>query len=263
MNKLWGSLALAGVLCLGSTQVSAVPIDVDLELVLAVDVSGSVDATRYQAQKQGYINAFRDSSVIDTIMNGALGSIAVTYMEWSGANQQSQQVGWTQISDSDDSNAFADAIEATTRAFSGLTGISQAIDWSVDAFVDNGFEGTRRVIDISGDGSDNTSGDPDTSRDAAVDAGIVINGIAIEEVTGFSLTDYYAANVIGGPGSFVLTATTFEDFEQAINQKLRVEIGGEVPVPVPATLGLMGIGILGLAMGLRSRRVRGNDQFAG
>lgn len=214
-------------------------VDVDLELVLAVDVSGSVNTPRYQAQKQGSINAFRNPAVHTAIESGAIGSIAVVYMEWSGSTQQSELVPWTQISSAAEAEAFADAIEATSRAFSGLTSISGAIDWSVDSINNNDFSGTRQVIDISGDGDNNSGRSVTDARDDAVADGKVINGIAIEEVTTFSLTDYYEANVIGGPDSFVLTADTFDEFEAAILSKLEAEIIGGPPgatgpaIPVP------------------------------
>jgi hypothetical protein len=177
-------------------------------------------------------------------------------------------VNWTHITTAAEANAFADAIAATIRFASNLTGIAGAINFSANEIASNEFEGARKVIDISGDGAENVCGgglNPGDSgpncvsaaRDAAVAAGITINGIAIEEVTGFSLTDYYENFVIGGEGSFVLTAATFEDFEAAMLRKLQIEISGGDPteVPVPATLGLMGIGLLGLAAGLRRRRM--------
>lgn len=231
---------------------------VDLELVLAVDVSGSVNEPRYQAQKQGYIEAFRNTLVHDAISAGAIGTIAVTYMEWSGSTQQSQQVGWTSISSAAEADAFADAIAATTRAYSGLTSISGAIDWSVAAIQGNDYTGTRQVIDISGDGSNNDGRSVTAARDDAVAAGMTINGIAIEEVTAFSLTDYYEDNVIGGPGSFVLTAATFEDFEDAILVKLQREIDPN-GVPVPGTAALFGLGLLLLAGGGLRRRREGDS----
>lgn len=238
-------------------------IDVDVELVLAVDVSGSVNAARYEAQKQGSINAFRNPAVHAVIESGAIGSIAVVYMEWSGSTQQSEQVPWTQISSAADAEAFADAIEATSRAFFSLTSISAAIDWSVDSINNNGFNGTRQVIDISGDGGNNSGRSVTDARDDAVADGKVINGIAIEEVTSFSLTDYYEANVIGGPESFVLTADTFDDFEDAILAKLEAEIAGGPPgaagpaIPVPTIGTWAAIAMALLILMLASSRFSG------
>ena len=258
MKILRKTLLLLALVGLFPLHAAAQLIDVDLELVLAVDVSGSVNNQRYLAQKNGYIAAFRNPLVHQAIADGAIGSIAVNYMEWSDANQQSEQVAWTQISTAAEAEAFADAIEGTARAFSNSwTSISGAIDWSVDSINENDFSGTRQIIDISSDGDNNRGRSVTDARDDAVNAGIVINGIAIEEVTNFSLTDYYANNVIGGPGSFVLTAATFEDFEDAILQKLEIEItgGDPTPVPVPATFALFGIGLVGLGATVRRRRM--------
>ncbi len=246
MKKIQSTVSASLLALAVAVPMHAAADPVDLELVLAVDVSGSVNTPRYQAQKTGYVEAFRNPLVHNAIDGGDIGSIAVTYMEWSGSTQQSQQVGWTNIGSATEANAFADAIEATTRAYNGLTSISGAIDWSVDAIQESDFTGTRQVIDVSGDGTNNSGRSVTAARDDAVAAGMTINGIAIEEVTTISLTDYYEDNVIGGSGSFVMTADTFEDFEDAILVKLQREIDPN-GVPVPGTAALFGLGLLLLA----------------
>lgn len=250
----WRVFAISVMLVCGMPMaVHAQVIDVDLELVLAVDVSGSVNTPRYEAQKLGTVQALRNPAVHAVIEGGSIGSIAVVYMEWSGATQQSEQVAWTQISSAAEANAFADAIVATTRAFGGATSISGAIDWSVNSINTNNFNGSRQVIDVSGDGPNNSGRAVTDARDDAVADGKTINGIAIEEVTSFSLTDYYEDNVIGGQGSFVLTADTFDEFEQAILAKLQAEIIGGPPrptgpaIPVP-TMGAWAAIALALLM---------------
>lgn len=227
---------------------SAHAVPVDLELQLLVDVSGSVDSQEFRLQAQGYADAFRTAEVQNAIANGQIGSIAVQLVFWSGSNQQSVGIDWVQLSSATDANSFADAILAAGRPFSGSTQIGNAIDFGVAQFA-NGFEGTRNVIDVSGDGTSNSSA-TSTARDAALAGGIdTINGIAIGSET---VRQFYEDNVIGGIGAFVLLAATFEDFDMAIRQKLLVEIAAGNPVPVPGAVLFLVTGAAGIA-GLRRR----------
>ncbi len=229
------SLAACGLL---SYQASAV--QVGLELALLVDVSGSVSTTEYNLQKQGYANAFQTAAV-QNLISQVSGGIAVTYIEWSGASQQAQLVGWSHLTGAASANAFASAILATSRAFSGSTEPDDAINYAVPKFSNNGFEGTYLVIDVSGDGTGNVSA-TQAARDNALNNGITrINGLAIG---GASITTWYNANIKGGTDAFVIGAATFNDFENAIIQKLTFEIGDAVPDGGPGLLLLGGIGTL-------------------
>jgi Protein of unknown function (DUF1194) len=193
---------------------------VDLQLVLAVDASGSVDQRRFELQKQGYVAAFRDPRVLHAIQSGAAQAIAVTMVQWTGPELQIQVLPWTLINDATTAHAFADAIAATPRRlFSGGTSISGAIDYAVPLLLESPFKGTRRVIDISGDGSNNRGRPAASARDAAVRAGIIINGLPILALEP-DLKRYFSDHVIGGPGAFVIAAESYETFAEAILKKL-------------------------------------------
>jgi hypothetical protein len=240
LATLFGVLLLAG-------PASAVP--VALELILLVDVSGSVDAAEYALQKTGYVNAFQDPGIQAQIA-AATGGIAVAYVEWSGPAQQSIEVGWTHLTGAASANAFATAIAGSARNFSGSTATGSAIAFGANqlSLVNNGFEGLRNVIDISGDGVQNAGVNTAAAAAAAFGAGITVNGLAIQ--TDFpALGVWYAANITGPGGGQLFIADNFQDFGDAVSEKIGREI---TPVPEPGTLILIGSGLA--ALGVRRRR---------
>jgi len=201
---------------------------VDLELVLALDASGSVDMMEWRQQAQGYAQAFTNPQVIQAILAGRHRSIAVTMFQWSGYALQAPMVPWTRIHDTASAQAFAEAVVDARRViFGGGTSLSGAIDYGMRQF-GRGFAGTRKVIDVSGDGSNNNGRPPMFARDAAVKAGITINGLAIlnDEPR---LDSYYLDYVIGGANAFVMSAPDYETFGRAILNKLLIEIAGIPP----------------------------------
>lgn len=200
--------------------------EVDLRLVLAVDASGSVNETRFELQKQGYVQAFRHERVLQAIRSGSLGRIAVTLTQWTGPALQVQVVPWMVLSDKASAEAFARAIERAPRQlFSGGTSISGAIDHGVRLLAACPYPGHRSVIDISGDGGNNRGRLASLARDEAVAEGIVINGLPILELDP-TLDEHYLRNVIGGPNSFMVPAQTFAEFADAVLKKLITEIAG-------------------------------------
>ena len=228
-------------------------VTVDLKLALLVDVSLSVDATEYSLQKNGYVQAFQSAAIQNAIEAGALGRIAVTYIEWSGGAEQTQLVDWTLIDTGAQANAFASAISGTSRAFAGLTAPGSALAFATPLFAssNNVFTSDRWVIDVSGDGVQNDGATTLTARNAALAAGVdTINGVVILGDVGLSA--FYLSNIVGGANGFLETATTFGGFGEAIDRKLVREIR-QTPVPEPSTYGLVGAAVLIGGIVLRRR----------
>jgi hypothetical protein len=281
---------------------------VDLELVLAIDVSGSVDPTEFALQRDGYVNAFNDPAVVAAIEAGPIGSIAATVVYWQGTidltpqgfgivNAIEQPVPWTRIADAASASAFASAIASTDARVrvelgggasvttgdpnaplqgDGFTGARRALLFSRDLLLaENGFEGSRLLIDISGDGFENVDHDPSAcsepqncrqghlndfliddpalhfaamaaARDLVVGSGITINALPI--LTDFPELDtfFYEPYVVGGPGAFSLSASDFDDLDRAVRQKLIAEV-----VPEPGSFGLLALGLGSAAVARR------------
>ncbi|MBT5047991.1 MAG: DUF1194 domain-containing protein [Rhodospirillaceae bacterium] len=237
-----GFLILIGLLVHGSPS-HAARMDVDLELVLAVDVSGSVDGQEAALQRNGYISAFQHPSVIDAIKHGPRGKIAVTYIEWGAYGNIHHVIDWTLIRDKATSEAFAQKLRRSARLIASRTSISGAIDTAAALLASNDFKGKRQVIDVSGDGANN-SGDLVTwARDRAIAMGISINGLPIlnnrQSPMGnrqiASLDLYYRDCVIGGPRAFYIVAKDFKDFGRAVLRKLILEIADRTPDALPET----------------------------
>jgi hypothetical protein len=203
--------------------------EVDLQLVLAVDASGSVSHQRFELQKQGYVAAFRHPRVLQAILSGLNQSIAVTMFQWTGPALQVITVKWALIKDAESIRGFADGIEQAPRQlFGGGTSISGALDTGVALLNDSPYKAARRIIDVSGDGPNNRGRSVTRARDEAVAARIGINGLPILALDP-TLDQYYEENVIGGPGAFVVAAKDYETFAEAILKKLITEIAGTAP----------------------------------
>jgi hypothetical protein len=203
--------------------------DVSVAIVLAVDASGSVSNARFELQKQGYAAAFRNPQVLNSIRSLGTQAITVTMMQWTGPRLHVVVADWTLINDKTSADTFAAAIEAAPRQlFGGGTSISGAIDYSRVLLAGNPFRAARRIIDISGDGSNNSGRSVTQARDEAVAEGIGINGLPILTVEP-GLDHYYYDNVIGGPGAFMIPAANYDTFADAILKKLINEIAKAEP----------------------------------
>ncbi len=210
--------------------------EVDVELVLAVDTSRSMDYEEVRIQREGYVEALRHKEFLDAVKGGLTGRIAVSYFEWAGYVVPGSVIDWQVIETEKDAMDFADKLEARPIATQRRTSISAAIVQGATMLAASPYKGNREVIDVSGDGPNN-SGDPVTpARDAALKAGIIINGLAImlrPSDVPEGLDKYYGDCVIGGPGSFVLPVHKIEDFAIAVRRKLVWEISGlEPPVQI-------------------------------
>jgi hypothetical protein len=210
---------------------------VDLALALVADVSRSIDDKEFVLQKQGYVAAFTNPSVLAAIRAGAIGAIAVCYIEFAGSGQVRQVLDWSVIRDDASAQDFAGRIAEAPRSAYGFTAISAGIDRAVQSFAEGGFSG-KRVIDVSGDGTNNSGRGVNQARDEAVALGITINGLTIindhPESYIFAhvqppggLTNWYRENVIGGPGAFVFEVHDFHSFGEAMTRKLISEIALE------------------------------------
>jgi len=214
---------LAFIVAIGASPAVA-QTTVDLQLVLAVDASGSVNDARFELQKQGYAAAFRHPRVLRAIQSGMNQAIAVTMTQWTGPALQVQVLPWTLLKDEASVTAFANAIEQAPRQlYSGGTSISGAIDHAMRLLPSAPHKGFKRVIDISGDGANNRGRSVTEARDDAVRAGAIINGLPILALEPY-LDKYYFDNVIGGTGSFMIPAESYEKFADAVLRKLVLEI---------------------------------------
>src|ERR1700734_332950 len=209
--------------------------DVDLLLVLAVDVSRSIDATKFQLQREGYAAAVADPHVLEAISAGRTGRIGLTFVEWSGVGAQKVVIDWMTVADADSAKSFGDRLLEAPRSFADRTSISGAIEFAMGQLDKAPYESTRRTIDVSGDGTNNAGRDVALQRDDAVAKGITINGLVILSDNPMSwnpdhtnppggLANYYRNNVVGGPSAFVMVAEDFNSFGQAIIKKMIAEV---------------------------------------
>jgi hypothetical protein len=215
---------------------------VDIELVLAVDVSASMDPREQVLQRRGYVGAFRHPEVVEAITSGSRGRIAVTYVEWAGTYQR-VVVPWRIVGDLEDALAFAAELESQPMSQHDRTSISDGLLFAANQFDRSPAVGERRAIDISGDGANNLGPPIAPTRDAVIARGITINGLPIVirpspsgfPFGSFDLRLYYEDCVIGGPGAFLVTVEDAEGFEFAIRHKMLLEIAGLPPAVILAT----------------------------
>jgi hypothetical protein len=220
---------------------------VDLLLVLAADVSRSIDDVEFNLQRKGYAAAITDPRVLRAISGGRNHAIAITFIEWSGAADQNVIVDWTVVRDEEAAGGIAATMLAAPRSFLGRTSISAAIDYALERFAAAPAQADKRIIDVSGDGTNNSGRPVTEARDQAIASGVTVNGLAIintQANPGYAfhtqppggLPKYYEENVIGGPGAFLLQVENFDTFAEAMTRKLVTEIAGAPPAPDYAAL---------------------------
>jgi len=240
-TALLGSLAAAAAST--ATTATRAETPVDLQLVLAVDVSRSIDEVEAELQRRGYIEALTNDRVIDAILSGENGRIAVCYTEWAGTHYQMVVIDWTVIDSATAARRFAEKLAEAPRTSQSWTAVGAALAFAAQRFEHSGFTSKRHVIDISGDGRTNDGPPAELVRDRLVEMGIVVNGLPVMmNRTNFgrppdlTLDKYYEENVIGGPGSFMIVADNFDHFGRAVRTKLVREISGidVTDRPIPA-----------------------------
>jgi hypothetical protein len=245
-----GAVLVAGMLAGGDVASVAAPgpsgkagprfadkeVAVDVELVLAVDVSYSMDMDELAIQREGYAQAITSKEFLQALKSGPNGKVAVTYFEWAAFTDQKIIIPWRLIDGPESADAVAAEILKTPIRRASRTSISGAITFAMPLFDENPYRGLRRVIDISGDGPNNNGPPVVPTRDAALEKGIIINGLPIMvKEPSYSTMDidnldyYYEDCVIGGPGSFVVTIKDREKFKEAIRTKLLLEVAGRQP----------------------------------
>ncbi|SHL35665.1 DUF1194 domain-containing protein [Roseibium suaedae] len=207
--------------------------EVDVELVLAVDISQSMDTDEQEVQRAGYVAAIMSPDVLEAVRFGPIGRIAVTYMEWGGVDEHFVVAGWTVIEDDASAASFAAQIAEAPLRQVQRTSIASALTKAVEMIQSNDYSGMRQVIDISGDGPNNQGGSVTKARDKLLATGVTINGLPLMMKSNsnawqamLNLDHYYEDCVIGGPGSFAIPVRSKEGFADAIKMKLVMEIAG-------------------------------------
>lgn len=228
-------LLAAALLAWGGAGPARAETEVDLALVIAVDISFSMDPDEQVLQREGFIQAFRTPIVHDAIRRGAVGRIGVTYVEWAGAADQRVVLPWSIIDGPESAAAFAEGLAAKPTRRASRTSISGAIDFSRRLLATSDLAATRRVIDVSGDGANNQGRPVTTARDEAIENGITVNGLPVMLKAGgyFDLPEldtYFRDCVIGGPGAFMVPVKSREQFVEAVKTKIIMEIA-ERPTP--------------------------------
>ncbi len=229
-------LLAAFVFLITGSPASVAAIDVDLELVLAVDISFSVDESEARKQRDGYVAALQSEEVVDAIRSGPRGRIAVTYVEWADSSMQRIVAPWTIIQSQADAAAFAKQVQDAPFVQGHYTAIGSMLERAMGLFATNNAKGLRRVVDISGDGPQNQGANLETARQRAAAQDIVINGLPIisekqnpwRPRVSVEIDNYYRNQVIAGPGAFVIPARDFDDFKKAVLRKMILEIADNV-----------------------------------
>ena len=234
---------LPGATARAQAQAPMQAIEVDAELVLAVDVSRSMSPRELEIQRRGYAEALQSRPVIEAITSGLLGRVAITYIEWAGEGSQRTIVDWTLVEGRGDAQAIAGRLTARFNRALRRTSISGALTFAADLFDANGFTSSRRIIDISGDGPNNMGRPVAQARDAVLARGITINGLPLTTRGAdagpgrrFDIDDlesYYRDCVIGGPGAFVMPVRAWDEFPAAVRRKLVMELAAAAATPLP------------------------------